>query len=171
MVTTLRAAGAQDASAVARILIDTRAAFMPYAPAAHSDDEIREWVAHGLVPGGGLIVAERDGRIVGAMATGIGHDGAWITQMAVNPAQVGHGVGSELLAHALRTLPRPIRLHTFQANLGARRFYERFGFVATVFSDGRNNEERCPDILYVLAAPSHEAGDSCQLQAERPGHH
>ena len=40
----------------------------------------------------------------------------------------------------------------FQANSGARRFYERRGFVAVEFTDGESNEERCPDVLYELAA-------------------
>jgi hypothetical protein len=30
-----------------------------------------------------------------------------------------------------------------------QRFYERHGFVAARRTDGRDNEERAPDILYV----------------------
>jgi len=147
----LRPASGHDAPRVAQLLIDTRSKFMPYAPSAHSDDEVREWVAATLVPGGGVIVAEVRGRVLGAMATA--RDGcAWITQMAVDPAVVGRGLGSTLLAHALSTLPRPIRLYTFQANNGARRFYERHGFAAVAFTDGQGNEEHCPDVLYELGA-------------------
>ena len=147
----LRPASGHDAPRVAQLLIDTRSKFMPYAPSAHSDDEVREWVATTLVPGGGVIVAEVHGRVLGAMATA--RDGcAWITQMAVDPAVVGRGLGSTLLAHALSTLPRPIRLYTFQANNGARRFYERHGFAAVAFTDGQGNEEHCPDVLYELGA-------------------
>ena len=62
-----------------------------------------------------------------------------------------------LLAHAMRTLELPIRLYTFQANVGARRFYERHGFVAIEFTDGHANEERCPDVLYELSARMPEA--------------
>ena len=47
----------------------------------------------------------------------------------------------------------PIRLYTFQTNAGARRFYERYGFRAIRFTDGRANEEHCPDVLYELAVP------------------
>jgi GNAT superfamily N-acetyltransferase len=79
---------------------------------------------------------------------------SWITQMAVDPALVGNGIGSFLLAHAIRTSAPPIRLYTFQANRGARRFYERHGFIAVEFTDGQANEERCPDVLYELAAPA-----------------
>ena len=70
--------------------------------------------------------------------------------MAVERSVVGKGIGTHLLAHAIRVLNPPIRLHTFQANVGARRFCERNGFVAAEFTDGRDNEERCPDVLYGL---------------------
>lgn len=39
-----------------------------------------------------------------------------------------------------------------QANVRARRFYERYGFRAIRLSDGRANEEHCPDVLYESAA-------------------
>jgi ribosomal protein S18 acetylase RimI-like enzyme len=53
-----------------------------------------------------------------------------------------------LLEQAKALLGSPIRLYTFQANQGARRFYERHGFRAVAFGDGSNSEERCPDVLY-----------------------
>jgi hypothetical protein len=40
---------------------------------------------------------------------------------------------------------------TFASNLGAQRYYERHGFVAVERTDGRDNEERAPDIRYVYA--------------------
>jgi GNAT superfamily N-acetyltransferase len=131
-------------------LIDTRSAFMPYAPSAHAEDEVREWVASHLIPSGGVTVAEMRGSVVAAMATEQAGECSWITQMAVDPALVSQGIGSSLLAHAMRTMRLPIRLWTFQANLGARRFYERHGFLAIEFTDGQANEERCPDVLYEL---------------------
>jgi hypothetical protein len=45
--------------------------------------------------------------------------------------------------------PEGLRLWTFASNAGAQRFYERHGFVETRRTDGRDNEERAPDILYV----------------------
>ncbi len=86
------------------------------------------------------------------MATEQAADGCWITQRAVDPGLVGQGVGSLLPAHAMPTRRRPIRLWTFQANTGARRFCERHGFLAIRFTDGQGNEERCPDVPYELAA-------------------
>ena len=70
--------------------------------------------------------------------------------MYVQPGWTGVGVGKQLLDHAHQRLPHPIRLYTFQANAGARRFYERHGYQAIEFTDGQTNEERCPDVLYEL---------------------
>jgi len=150
MKATLRPATSADAAHVAGLLIDTRSAFMPYAPSAHSETEVREWVAGHLVPAGGVTVAVVDGRVIGAMATARKGRVSWITQMAVDPSLVGQGIGSQLLAHAVRTLELPIRLYTFQANAGARKFYERHGFAAIEFTDGQANEERCPDVLFEM---------------------
>ena len=144
----LRPAEDADADAIASLLIDTRSAFMPYAPSVHPEHELRDWVRTQLIPAGGVWVAEVDGRVVATMATEASGDGSWITQMAVTPAWVGRGLGSTLLAHALNTLALPIRLYCFQQNTGARRFYERHGFVAVEFGDGQGNEERCPDVMY-----------------------
>jgi GNAT superfamily N-acetyltransferase len=130
---------------------------MPYAPSAHNDGELREWVESFLVPSGGVTVAEFNGRVVAIMATANTEAFSWVTQMAVDPALVGQGIGSLLLAHAMRTLPLPIRLYTFQANVGARRFYERHGFVPIELTDGQANEEHCPDVLYELCARPAEA--------------
>lgn len=151
--TLLRPATAADAAAVATLLTNTRRRFMPYAPSAHTDDEVRAWVAGHLLPGGGVTVATLGGQVVGTMATEVGAGLGWITQMAVDPERVGQGIGTRLLLHGLRALPRPVQLYTFQANTGARRFYERHGFRAIRFADGHDNEEHCPDVLYQRLAP------------------
>ena len=157
MNATLRHATAADAPRVASLLIATRSEFMPYAPSVHPDEELREWVASQLLPSGGVVVAESKGSVVAAMHTEHADGVSWLTQMAVDPALVGKGIGSLLLAHALRTLSLPIRLYTFQANAGARKFYERHGFSAIEFTDGQGNEEQCPDVLYELHATRTEA--------------
>ena len=157
MNATLRPATAADAPRVAGLLIDTRSAFMPYAPSAHTEEELRDWVASQLVPSGGVTVAELDNTVVAIMATEQSKEHSWVTQMAVDPELVSQGIGSALLAHAIRTLAPPIRIYTFQANVEARRFYERHGFVAIELTDGQGNEEKCPDVLYELRSPEAEA--------------
>ena len=151
---TLRPATAADAHEVARVLIDSRRELMPFAPSAHSDDEVRAWVRQVLIPAGEVTVACLGGSVAGALAVSQADGIAWIEQLCVHPAQVARGAGRAMLAHALASLPRPLQLFTFQANRHARAFYERHGFVAVAFSDGAGNEERCPDVLYRLDAPS-----------------
>ncbi len=146
----LRPATSVDARAVAEVLIRSRAEYLPFAPSAHPPDDVRAWVANQLVPTGGVTVAEHQGDVVGVVATSHLDGVSWIDQMYVRPGWVGRGVGTQLLEHAHRQLLRPIRLYTFQANAGARRFYERHGYRTIEFSDGQTNEERCPDVLYEL---------------------
>lgn len=69
-----------------------------------------------------------------------------IHALYVAPATQRVGVGSALLGDAQSTCAR-LTLWTFEANGGARRFYERAGFVAVDRTDGAN-EEGLPDILY-----------------------
>lgn len=152
MLIQLRAAETRDALPVAQLLIATREVFMPYAPLAHTNDEVRDWVRRVLIPTGGVVVATSEENVVGVMATDREGNVAWITQMAVMPSLVNQTIGSQLLHFALQTMDRPIRLYTFQANHGARRFYERFGFRPIRFTDGQDNEERCPDVLYELGS-------------------
>jgi ribosomal protein S18 acetylase RimI-like enzyme len=146
----LRPATSDDAGAVAEVLIRSRAEFLPFAPSAHSPDDVRAWVADGLLPTDGVTVAEHQGEIVGVVAISRLEGVSWIDQMYVRPGWTDRGVGTQLLEHAHSHLPRPIRLYTFQANTGARRFYERHGYRVIEFTDGQTNEERCPDVLYEL---------------------
>jgi ribosomal protein S18 acetylase RimI-like enzyme len=61
----------------------------------------------------------------------------------------GCGIGSGLVELAKRERPDGLRLWTFASNTGAQRFYEAHGFVEAQRTDGRDNEEGAPDILYV----------------------
>ncbi|MEZ2127365.1 MULTISPECIES: N-acetyltransferase family protein [unclassified Sinorhizobium] len=75
----------------------------------------------------------------------------WIDQLYVLPAAQGRGIGSRLLEVARSASPQ-LFLWTFQRNDRARRFYEAHGFVAMRETDGAENAENEPDILYLLAA-------------------
>ena len=146
----LRPAENVDHERIADILIQSRIAYMPYAPSAHTEHQVRLWVKDRLIPTGGTTVAMLNGAVVGVSVVSRSSECSWIDQMYVEPSLVGQGIGSKLLRHALRNLPRPVRLYTFQANVGARRFYERNGFDIVKFTDGQDNEEHCPDVLYEL---------------------
>ncbi|WP_396269453.1 GNAT family N-acetyltransferase [Ideonella sp.] len=147
---SIRTARLEDATDIATLLLATRKACMPYAPLAHSDQDVRQWVRDVLLPSGGVNVLRDGDHVLGFVATRSQPGEAWIDQLYVHAGQLRRGVGSRLLLHVLAHLPGPICLYCFQANRGARAFYERHGFEAVAFSDGSTNEERCPDVLYVL---------------------
>lgn len=144
----LRPATPKDAGPIAEVYLASRQAFLPYAPLAHSSAEVRHWVSETLMVTRTVWVDEEEGRITAFAAWTQHVDAGWIDQIYVAPGRTGKGVGVRLLERALADLRHPVRLYTFQANEGARRFYERHGFRAVQFSDGSGNEERCPDILY-----------------------
>lgn len=145
-----RRAMSADAEGVAEIYLASRKTFLPFVPLVHTDAEVREWIAGTLIPAGHVTVAISDGRAIGMMAVSSSEECDWIDQLYLHPSVVSRGIGSQLLACALQELGLLIRLYTFQANTGSRRFYERHGFRAVAFTDGANNEEHCPDVLYEL---------------------
>jgi len=147
-----RAAWPEEAAQVADVLLAARALHLPYAPMAHTAAEVHEWVSKVLLPAGGVRVIVARGAVRAMGAHGVDNGVGWIEQLYVAPGFNGQGLGSALLQRALAELhaagAHPVRLWCFQANTGARRFYERHGFVAVDFTDGRGNEEGCPDVLY-----------------------
>lgn len=156
MSLNIRSAVAADAPALADLYLAARRTHLAFAPLAHDEADVRRWIAQVLLPAGATWLIEEEGGGEGGQALGLlSHsvDNAgmtWIDQLYLRPDRVGEGLGARLLAHALARLPRPLRLHTFEANLGARRFYERHGFAVIAHSDGSDNEERCPDLLMEL---------------------
>jgi ribosomal protein S18 acetylase RimI-like enzyme len=149
---TLRPATVEDAPHISEVILSSRKAFLPYAPIVHPDAEVRQWVREVLVPSGGVTLACAGGSVVGVLVTACESNVSWVNQLYLAPSHTGQGIGTRLLAHALASLERPVRLYTFQANTRASSFYERHGFKAIAFSDGSANEERCPDVLYELAS-------------------
>jgi GNAT superfamily N-acetyltransferase len=148
----VRCAEPADAPAVAELLQASRAAHLPYLPQVHTAEETRAWVGQVLLPGGGVRVAKQGGRLRAVVAHAVDNGVGWIEQLYAEPGWTGRGLGEALLAAALADLDAAgadtVRLWCFQANTGARRFYERHGFVAVEFTDGSGNEEGVPDVLY-----------------------
>ena len=146
----IRLATAEDAAEVADVYLASRKTYVAYAPLAHADAEVRRWMAEIVIPKEHVEVAVIDDQIVGMCATAVEGGTNWINHLYLRPGSVGEGIGSLLLENALERLSRPIQLYTFQENVNACRFYERFGFVAIKFGDGSGNEEGAPDVLYRL---------------------
>ena len=67
-------------------------------------------------------------------------DGEWVSQLYVAPGRTGQRIGQRLLDVLLEEASAAsiaaFKLWTFQRNAGARRFYERSGFVNVEFGDG-----------------------------------
>jgi GNAT superfamily N-acetyltransferase len=139
----LRRATDGDANTIADVWLASFRATYDFPP-AHPDDEVRGWVRDHLLGETESWVAEREGTVVGFMSLGDG----WVEQLYVRPEWTGAGIGSRLLALAKERQPGGLQLWTFAVNAGARRFYERHGFVAVEATDGSSNEERQPDVRY-----------------------
>ncbi len=147
----LRPATSADAAAVAEVFLASRKRFVAFAPLAHDDDDVRAWIAGTVLPAGDTWVAELAGRVVALISLSRTDDAVhWIDHLYVDPLHVDHGIGTALLGLALERSGRPLRLYTFVANDGARRFYERHGFAVIAQGDGSGNEEGQPDLLYEL---------------------
>ncbi|SDA52228.1 Acetyltransferase (GNAT) family protein [Mesorhizobium qingshengii] len=132
-----------DAGAVAKIMRAALGSF-DWMPVVHTPAEDFAFIHDVVLPRQQVTVAEAGKEIVGFIAV----SGDWVEQLYLDPAWTRRGIGSRLLMDATTALP-VVKLHCFQPNTGARRFYERHGFVAVSFGDGTSNEEGLPDILYV----------------------
>ncbi|MGH4027537.1 N-acetyltransferase family protein [Actinomycetota bacterium Odt1-20B] len=142
-MTTLRAATAADAPAVADVYLASFDAALPTVRRAHTDDEVRAYIRDVVVPRGSTWVAEEAGAVVGLMVL----DGPLLNQLYLAPSWRGHGIGDRFVALAKELSPAGLDLWTFQVNEPAHRFYERHGFVADRWTDG-DNEEGEPDVHY-----------------------
>jgi len=140
---TIRRAEPEDAGAIAGVYLASFHATYAF-PLAHTDEEVRGWIASHLVPELETWVVMLDDRIVALLAL----DDAGIDQLYVHPDAQGRGIGSELVDLAKQRGPGGLDLYTFQVNARARRFYERHGFVVAAMGDGSGNEEGQPDVLY-----------------------
>jgi len=147
MSVLLRPAQPADSERVAEVYLRSFRELIPGVALAHSDEQVRAWIRDRVVPSGQVMVAESDGVITAMMSIEPAPDQSWIHHLYVHPEQVGKGIGTALLRHALATLPPPIHLYTFQSNQRARHFYERQGFTPIAYGDGTGNEENAPDIL------------------------
>ena len=150
----IRRARPDEGPDIAGVWLRSRAASVPaIPPTVHTDEEVRAWI-DGVVLSSRDVWVAQDGRSVVAMLV---LTDEWIDQLYVEPSRTARGIGAELLALAKLHRPAGLKLWTFQANTGARRFYERHGFVATGTTDGAN-EEGAPDVRYEWS-PARPAGN------------
>ena len=150
----VRRAGVDDAEAIAEVYLASFAATYKF-PLAHSDREVRHWIAEILIPTKEVwVVTDRDEAVVAMMTLSL----EMLDQLYVLPAWAGRGIGSRLIELAKSRRPRGLDLYTFQVNARARSFYEGHGFVEVARGDGSGNEERQPDLRYAWRPNDLEAG-------------
>lgn len=128
------------AALVHRASFDER---LPCLAGLHTPDEDRRFFREHVYAACTVWGAFESGVLVGIVAFRKG----WIDQLYVLPRAQGQGIGAALL-EIVRSGEGDLSLWTFQRNAGARRFYERRGFVVMKHTDGSGNEEHEPDVLY-----------------------
>jgi GNAT superfamily N-acetyltransferase len=132
-----------DGPAVADLYVDARRVAVPsMPPSAHTEESMRAWAADQVAGERESWVAEEAGAVLAFMLL----EGAWLHSLYVRPDRTGEGIGTLLLDLAKTLRPDGLQLWVFESNTGARRLYERHGFVAVERTDGAGNEERAPDV-------------------------
>lgn len=144
---TIRPAVVADAPHCARVYTRSKAFALPEVPVPHTEVEIATWIADVAIPTMEVWVADVDGVVVGQVMLASG----WLHHLYIDPSRMGRRLGDRFIALARDRNPDGLQLWAFQSNVRARRFYERHGFAAVEFTDGMGNEERWPDVRYVLA--------------------
>lgn len=149
---TIRRLAEVEMDEAALVLRQSFDAQYPWLTGLHTPEEDRTFFRDILYPScqiWGAIAQE----LIGIIAFRAG----MIEQLYVLPDCQGRGAGSALLAVAMAQSDE-LELWTFQRNARARRFYEAKGFVATKKTDGSENEEREPDVLYRWERPVRASG-------------
>lgn len=144
----LRPATSGDISAISQIFTAARLT-LDFLPALHTQEEDRAFIAGVMLGSKTILLAQAAGEPAGFVVTG----DSWIEHLYVAPGHARQGIGSQLLKAAMSEATE-LRLWCFQKNQPARIFYERYGFRSLLFTDGHDNEEREPDILYVWNKPA-----------------
>jgi GNAT superfamily N-acetyltransferase len=151
-----------EALAIRDVMQDARRGALPGLRETHSADEAFAFVREVVLATQSVWLAEAGGRIVGFAA----RKDTWLMHLYVAPGWSGRGIGTQLLERVLRESPS-LELWTFARNDGARRFYERHGFVAVEFGDGGDNEEGEADVRYVRLRDAPPPGGVARMTASR----
>ena len=136
----VRAAVAADLPSVLALL---ESASLPTA-------EVADWLEH-------FVVAEADGRLVGAAGLEVRAGGALLRSVVVADAYKGRGLGSRLVTEAIRTARRAGMPAVYLLTTTAERWFPRHGFEVTdrgsVPADVRDSiefRESCPASAAVM---------------------
>jgi GNAT superfamily N-acetyltransferase len=145
---SIRRAAATDAGETAAVF-SAALKSMAFFPKLHSDQEDQVFVCR-FIAENETWIAFRDGHVIGLACI----EGEKLAHLYVDPAFHNSRAGTALLNQVKAQRPDGFDLWTFQANTGARRFYERHGLTAIEFTDGSRNEEQLPDVRYAWGGRS-----------------
>ena len=125
--TTLRPYVPADEDAAIELWQRTWQRHYPHIDFAERVDWWRERWRNELAPTAAIIVAERDGRLVGFVT--VDPESGYLDQIVVAPEAWGFDIASVLMTQARRISPTGIVLKVNADNARAIRFYEKQGFV------------------------------------------
>ncbi len=123
---TLRPYAAADEDAAIELWRRTWAHHFPHIDFNSRVNWWRERWKQELVPVAHVVIAERDGKLVGFVT--VDPDTMYLDQIVVAPEVWGTGVADALLADAMRLSPKGLDLLVNKDNYRAIRFYEKHGF-------------------------------------------
>ncbi|MBX6747329.1 MAG: hypothetical protein IRY87_35315 [Acetobacteraceae bacterium] len=143
----LRPGFATGAPALARIHDIARRQALPGRIEPWNEDEVEKWLPDAPI-------ACRQVRAAAAAGAGVlmlGHPGfdaveGQVLYPCTAPDWLRRGPGSRPIGQAKAASPRRLALFVSRRNHGARRFYERHGFRATIRREAAANEEGEPDV-------------------------
>ena len=115
---------------------------MPWLPVVHTKKEDQAFFTRALARE--AFVFEADFEVAGFMV----FDKDALVAFYVDPPMQGRGIGSALFSRAQEERPDGFKFWVFRDNLRARTFYEARGAQMLYTTNGRNNEERSPDVRY-----------------------
>ena len=132
----------RDAGRLARVLSDWIAE-TPWMHVPHTPAEDQRVLRH-LIKRADVVTLRTWRGPQGFLA----RDGEIVHALYLRRAARGQGQAKRLLDTAKARAPR-LTLWTFQANLDARAFYARQGFVEVETTDGAGNDAKLPDVRLV----------------------
>ena len=135
----LRDAGAADAPVLARVLGDWIRA-TAWMPKLHTKAQDLIFVRQ--------LIATRVVRMEASGAGFLARQDGELDALYLAPHARGKGLGKALLDEA-KAAEEMLTLWAFQANVGARRFYAREGFVEAFMTNGDGNVEGLKDVRLV----------------------
>ena len=145
----LRPAEIDDMVGVANTFFISRRVSLPFLPQQHTREQVADHFCDTVWKTDEIWVIDEHDIIAGFAAR---HDG-WLNHLYILPDYQGQGFGLQLLEKAQEGWDE-MQLWAFQKNTRARKFYEKRGFTVTKLTDGADNMEKEPDVLYHWRRPS-----------------